>query len=375
MKKVLGFGCMRLPLLDKKDKANVDLEQFKKMVDCFLAQGFCYFDTAYMYHNFTSEIFVRKALVERYPRERFLLATKLPLSFLRSKEDVERIFHEQLEKCGVDYFDWYLLHNLNRRSLEAAKRFGCFDFVKQKKAEGKIRHIAFSYHDKADLLDEILTAYPYFEAVQLQINYLDWESLNVQSRKCYETALSHGKKIIAMEPVKGGILAQVPSSVEKIFKDTAPDKSAASWAIRFAASHQGIFVVLSGMSSFSQLQDNVSYMKNFKPFDDKEFKIIEQAAQIINSKIAIPCTACGYCLDDCPKKIAIPEYFSLYNSYYRAHGEGRVKFFFNERNYYPNYTSNGKASECLSCHLCEKKCPQNIEISEWLKKVAELFEQ
>ena len=195
MNKILGFGCMRLPLLDKKNKTTVDLEQLKKMVDVFLAKGFCYFDTAYMYHNFMSEIFVRKALVERYSREKFLLATKLPLSFLRSEEDLERIFLEQLEKCGVDYFNWYLLYNLNRRSLDVAKKFNCFDFIRQKKAEGKIRNIVFSYHDQADLLDEILIAHSEFDGVQLQINYLDWESLNVQSRKCYETALKHGKKL------------------------------------------------------------------------------------------------------------------------------------------------------------------------------------
>ena len=195
MNKILGFGCMRLPLLDKKNKTTVDLEQLKKMVDAFLAKGFCYFDTAYMYHNFMSEIFVRKALVERYSREKFLLATKLPLSFLRSEEDLERIFLEQLEKCGVDYFNWYLLYNLNRRSLDVAKKFNGFDFIRQKKAEGKIRNIVFSYHDQADLLDEILIAHSEFYGVQLQINYLDWESLNVQSRKCYETALKHGKKL------------------------------------------------------------------------------------------------------------------------------------------------------------------------------------
>lgn len=375
MEKKLGFGCMRLPLLDLKNKSSVDIEQMKRMVDIFIEQGFCYFDTAYMYHNFKSEIFLRETLVERYPREKFLIATKMPVSFLQSKEDVEKIFDEQLKKCGVEYFDYYLLHNLNRRSFETAKKFNCFEFIKQKKAEGKIHHLAFSYHDQAEMLDEILTTHPEFELVQLQINYLDWESPSVQSRKCYETALKHKKKIIVMEPVKGGILARVPPSVEKIFKDFSPDKSPASWAIRFAASQKDVFIVLSGMSSLPQLEDNLSYMKNFKPLNETESNIIKQVTEIINSTIAIPCTSCGYCVRNCPQNIAIPEYFTLYNSYFRAHGDKKVNFFFNERNYYANYTKNGKASECLACHQCERICPQNIEIVTWMKKVAELFGQ
>ena len=374
MEKKLGFGCMRLPLLDTQDKASIDFAQMKQMVDIFLAQGFCYFDTAYMYHKFNSEIFLRKALVERYPREKFLIATKLPISFLKSAVDVEMIFNKQLNKCGVKYFDYYLLHNLNRRSIEIAQKFNCFEFIKQKKSEGKIRHLAFSFHDQAELLDKILTDHPEFELVQLQINYLDWDSPSVQSRKCYETALKHKKKIIVMEPVKGGILANVPKSVENIFMDFSPNKSPASWAIRFAASQKGVFMVLSGMSNLTQMQDNLSYMKDFVPLNETESKIIKEVTEIINSTIAIPCTSCGYCLRNCPKNIAIPEYFMLYNSYFRAHGERKVNFFFNERNYYANYTKNGKASECLGCHQCEKNCPQNIEIAVWMNKIAKLFD-
>lgn len=374
MAKKLGFGCMRLPLLDANNQGNVDLEQFKKMVDLFLERGFTYFDTAYMYHDFKSEIFVREALVKRHPRESFTLTTKLPTMMLHTKEDRERIFNEQLEKCGVDYFDYYLLHNLNANNYETAEKLDCFNFIQQKKAEGKVKHICFSYHDNAALLDKILTAHPEIEYVQIQLNYLDWDSPTIQSRKCYETVVKHGKKVIVMEPVKGGMLAKVPAPVEKIFKDDAPDMSVASWAVRYAASHDEVFMVLSGMSNLAQLEDNIGYMENFVPLNEKEFKLIENAVKIITEKIAIPCTACRYCVKGCPKKIAIPEYFALYNSYYREHGEEKVGGFFNELAYYSNFKDNGKASECIECHKCEKACPQHIQITLWLKKIAALFE-
>ena len=375
MAKKLGFGCMRLPLLDANNHGAVDLEQFKKMVDIFLERGFTYFDTAYMYHDFKSEIFVREALVKRHPRESFTLTTKLPTMFLKTKEDRERIFNEQLEKCGVEYFDYYLLHNLNTNTYETAEKLDCFDFIRQKKAEGKVKHICFSFHDNAKLLDKILTAHPEIEFVQIQMNYLDWESKTVESRKCYETIVKHGKKVIVMEPVKGGMLAKVPAPVEKMFKENLPDMSVASWAIRFAASHENVFMVLSGMSDLAQLEDNLSYMENFVPLNEKEFKIIENAVKIINEKIAIPCTACRYCVKGCPQNIAIPEYFALYNSYYREHGEEKVGRFFNEMAYYGNIKGHGKASDCIECHACEKACPQHIAITLWLKKVAALFEK
>ena len=374
MAKNFGFGCMRLPLLDASNQATVDFEQFKKMVDIFLERGFTYFDTAYMYHDFKSEVFVREALVKRHPRDSFTLTTKLPTMFLKTKEDRERIFNEQLEKCGVDYFDYYLLHNLNATTYPTAEKLDCFQFLQEKKAEGKIKHICFSYHDNAKLLDEILTKHPEIEFVQIQMNYLDWDSRSIQSRKCYETIRKHGKQVIVMEPVKGGMLAKVPAAVEKIFKDFAPEMSIPSWAVRFAASHDGVFMVLSGMSNLQQLEDNTSYMQDFKPLTDEEFKIIENAVKIINEKIAIPCTACRYCVKGCPKKIAIPEYFALYNSYYREHGDKKVNGFFNEMAYYGNFTENGKASACIKCHACEKACPQHIKITLWLEKVAELFE-
>ncbi|MBQ9487914.1 MAG: aldo/keto reductase [Selenomonadaceae bacterium] len=374
MAKKLGFGCMRLPLLDTNNQGKVDMEQFKKMVDLFLERGFTYFDTAYMYHDFKSEICVREALVKRHPRDSFTLTTKLPTMFLNTKEDCERIFNEQLEKCGVDYFDYYLLHNLNVNTYATAEKFDCFNFIQQKKAEGKVKHICFSYHDNAQLLDEILTAHPEIEYVQIQMNYLDWDSKTVQSRKCYETICKHGKKVIVMEPVKGGMLAKVPEPVEKMFKADSPEMSVASWAVRYAASHENVFMVLSGMSNLAQLEDNIGYMENFVPLNEKEFKLIENAVKIINEKIAIPCTACRYCVKGCPQKIAIPEYFALYNSYYREHGEKKVGGFFNEMAYYGNIKGHGKASSCIKCRACERACPQHIEITKWLEKVAALFE-
>jgi len=373
MAKKLGFGCMRLPILNA-NQGDVDLEQFKKMVDIFLERGFTYFDTAYMYHDFKSEIFVREGLVKRYPRESFTLTTKLPTMMLKTKDDRERIFNEQLEKCGVDYFDYYLLHNLNSNTYPTAEKLDCFNFIQQKKAEGKVKHICFSYHDNAALLDEILTKHPEIEYVQIQMNYLDWESPTVQSRKCYETIVKHGKKVIVMEPVKGGMLANVPAPVEEMFKNYAPDDSVASWAVRFAASHDEVFMVLSGMSNLAQLEDNTAYMQDFKPLNAEEFKLIENAVKIITEKIAIPCTACRYCVKGCPQNIAIPEYFALYNSYYREYGDEVSKKFVIEKAYYANFKDNGKASDCIKCRACERACPQHIEITKWLEKVAAVLE-
>lgn len=368
--KKLGFGTMRMPLLDPKDQTNVDIEQVCQMTDAFLEQGFTYFDTAYMYHDYASERVVKKVLTERHPRESFQLATKLPTMMLKEKEDMERIFQEQLEKCGVEYFDYYLLHCLNEANYNICNKLGCFEFVMQKKKEGKIRKIGFSFHDSAEVLERILKEHPEMEFVQLQINYLDWESENVQSRKCHELAVKYGKDIIVMEPVKGGTLAKIPDEAEKLLKAYDPENSIASWAVRYAASLPNVFMVLSGMSDYAQMMDNTSYMKEFHPLTEEEMGLLDKVVEIINTSIAVPCTGCKYCVEGCPKNIPIPDYFKLYNEYAKF-GEGS-----RTRGRYKKLAEeHGKAEDCIECENCERHCPQNLSIIDYMRNVAKAYDK
>ena len=370
--KKLGFGLMRLPRLDPNNEGSIDLEQTKQMVDTFLQRGFTYFDTAWMYCAFKSENAVKDALTSRHPRESYTLATKLHAAYIHSMDDRDAIFNTQREKTGVEYFDYYLLHDVGVEHYEIYKKYDCFTWIAEKKRQGLIKHMGFSFHDTAEVLDKILTEHPEMEFVQLQINYLDWDSEGVQSRKCYEVATKHGKPVIVMEPVKGGTLAKLPAAAEALLRQADPGASIPSWAVRFAASLPNVKMVLSGMSSTEQLLDNTGYMQDFVPLTQQEQAVIAQAVGIINASIAIPCTGCAYCTEGCPMHIAIPKYFSLYNAEMQ---ELKEKDFTSQGTYYDNLTLKfGKASDCIGCGQCESVCPQHLPIIENLKRVAKQFE-
>lgn len=367
--KKLGFGMMRLPLREGGEAKDVDLEQVCAMVDTFLQRGFSYFDTAYFYHGGNSENVARQALVERYPRSRFVLADKLPVSLLKEPADQVRIFDEQLAKCGVEYFDCYLLHCLTAHYYEVAQKLDTFAFVQQKKAEGRIRHLGFSFHDSAEVLDKILTEHPEVEFVQLQINYLDWEDAEVQSRLCYETAVRHGKPVIVMEPVKGGNLVRIPAPAQQTFRRLHPDWSNPVWALRFAAGLENVRMVLSGMSDPAQLEENTAALEDPRPLNAEEQAALEQAAQLLRRGLSVPCTACRYCVDGCPKHIEIPKYFEVYNDDVLTGGSD-----FAARQTAYGQIAGGRAADCIACGACAKTCPQHIEIPERLKDVVRHFE-
>ena len=364
----LGFGLMRLP---KLADGKIDIEQTKEMVDLFMKAGLTYFDTAYVYDGGESEKAAKLALVDRYPRESYTLCTKL-CAWMHSpnEEAAKQQFYISLERTGAGYFDYYLLHALQRSNYKVYDEYHIWDFVKEQKAKGLIKYFGFSFHADPELLEELLTDHPDVDFVQLQINYADWENPGVSSRECYEIARRHGKSITIMEPVKGGALADPIPEVKDILKAADPDASAASWAIRFAASLDGIITVLSGMSNIGQMKDNLSYMKDFKPLTEAEKGVIMRAQTALNGeKDIIPCTACHYCTDGCPMNIPIPEIFHVAN-----HQRGNEAFR-GRREYTIATTGKGKASDCIDCKQCESACPQQLPVTEHLKRCSEVLEE
>lgn len=365
VKKNFGFGCMRLPM----NGDQVDIAETTRMVDEFLAQGFNYFDTAHGYIGGKSELALKECLTSRYPREAYSLTDKLTDSYFKTEADIRPFFESQLEACGVDYFDFYLMHAQNADNFKKFKACRAYETAFALKAEGRIRHVGLSFHDRAEVLDQILTEYPQIEVVQIQFNYLDYDDIAVQSRKCYEVCRKHGKPVLVMEPVKGGSLVNLPEEAKKVLDDLHGG-SPASYAIRFAAGFPGMMMVLSGMSNMEQMQDNISFMRDFKPLDETERAAVEKVQEIFHSKDLIPCTACRYCTDGCPKHISIPDLFAIMNTKQIHHD-------WNADCYYEDvHTAPGrKASDCLKCGKCEKVCPQHLPIRKLLEQVAAEFEK
>ncbi|MDO5811277.1 aldo/keto reductase [uncultured Methanobrevibacter sp.] len=369
----LGFGMMRLPVLDENDQTSIDLEHVTKMVDTYMESGFNYFDTAFVYHEGVGESTFKKTVTDRYPRDSFKIATKLPLFVITEESQLEPIFAQQLENCGVDYFDYFMLHNVSGLTENAWKNVDLYSFIEQKKQEGKIKHIGISTHGDAEFLEEILFDHPELEFVLLQINYMDWEDEGIQSKKCWEVARKYNKKIMIMEPYKGGFLADVPEEAEKIMKEYNPDKSVVSWAMRFVANLEDVEVVLTGSSTLEQLESNIHEFKNADPLNDEELEILKDVGEIINSNITVDCTKCRYCVDACTENIDIAKVFDLYNKHQMLEDEDWTPF----GNAYLNYSKLpdvGIASDCIECEACIDECPQGINIPDVLKDVAEAFE-
>ncbi len=365
VKKMLGFGCMRLPM----DGDKIDIEQFKKMVDVFMANGFNYFDTAHIYHDGESEKAIREAVSSRYPRESFILTDKLTTNCFTKQEDIRPLFKQQLKDSGVDYFDFYLMHSQDAAIYEKFRRCNAYETALEMQKEGKFRHFGISFHDKAEVLEQILKDYPQIEAVQIQFNYLDYGDPAVDSKRVYEVCEKYGKAVIVMEPVKGGNLVNLPEKAQGILDSLNSGMSNASYAIRFAASFPNMFMVLSGMSDLAQINDNMSYMKDFKPLDEKEMQAVNDVRKAFSEINLIPCTACHYCTSGCPMNISIPELFSCYNHKVNFHD-------WNQDYYYAQITRDGgKPSECIECGQCEGICPQHLEIIRLLKDVSGEFEK
>lgn len=364
----LGFGCMRLPLTNPEDQTAIDIEQFKAMVDAFMEAGGTYFDTAYVYHEGTSEVAVRKALVERYPRDSFTIATKC-LAWAQPDADAAKAcLDTSLERLGVDYIDFYLLHNVGGPRTAKFDEYGMWEWAQQKKDEGVIKYLGFSIHDGADALDKLLDEHPNMDFVQVQVNYLDWDNPVVESRKCMEVAQKHGVPVVIMEPARGGRLAELPKRGEDVLKAANPDKSTVSWAYRFCYNLPNVVSVLSGMSTLDQVKENVKEWKANAPFTDEESKVLAQAIEALESVGTIPCTNCRYCVKDCPAGVKIPEIMSLLNLEKMTENREFAK------SQYAWQTRDGRASQCTQCGSCEDMCPQSINIIDLLEDAADFYE-
>lgn len=369
--KRFGFGCMRLPM----QGGNIDFEECSRMVDAFMEAGFTYFDTAKGYLGGLSEVAVRECVVKRYPRESFTITDKLTMNFFNKGSDIRKVFEEQLETCGISYFDYYLMHAQGKVNYDKYKKCHAYEVAQELKAEGKIRHVGLSFHDSAEYLDIILTEHPEVELVQIQLNYVDYDDPGVQSRQCLEVCEKHDKPVVVMEPVKGGSLVNLPPGADEILKglnggSNATKSSNAGLAIRFAASCKQVFMVLSGMSSLEQMQDNIGTMKDFQPLNAAEYAAIKKVCEIFKAQNLIPCTACRYCTDGCPQKIRIPDLFADMNAK-KQHHDWNSDYYYNQ----VHTQGHGKASDCIKCGKCEKACPQHLEIRKLLEEVSEVFEK
>ena len=369
-KEKFGFGCMRLPLTDKEDQTSINQELFNEMVDIYMEKGFNYFDTSYAYHNGESEIAIRKAVVERYPRQSFKICDKMPTWALTSEEDNDKFVGEMLERLGIDYFDVFFVHNINIPWYKLAENAKTFEYVKKMKENGIAKKIGFSFHDNSKLLKEVLDKYgDFLDIVQLELNYLDWEDPVIEARKCYDLCVEYGLDVYVMEPLKGGVIVNPQKKKKNDFKEFNPDKSIASFALRFCASLEHVKIVLSGMSNMNDLLDNCNTFENFEKLTSKEYDFLEKMADKLNSKLAVQCSECGYCIDACPEMIPIQEYFTLYNKS-KSQPESNIY-----RNYFDKLADEKiPADKCTSCETCLDYCTQQINIPKALKKVCKHFE-
>ena len=370
-KSKFGFGCMRLPLTDKNDPTSINQDLFNEMVDIYMEKGYDYFDTSYAYHNGMSEVAIRKAVDERYPRESFRICDKMPTWALTCEEDNEKFVNEMLERLGIDYFDVFFIHNINGPWVKNAINANTFEYVKKMKENGVAKQIGFSFHDKSDLLEEVLDKYgEMFDIVQLELNYLDWEDPSIEAHKCYDLCVKHGLDVYVMEPLKGGVIVNPNDEIKNDFKEFNPDKSIASFAIRFCASLENVKIVLSGMSKMEDLIDNCDTYENFEVLSDEEHSFLEKMAQKLADNVAVPCSECGYCVDACPEMIPIPEYFNLYNTSKNQPESDIYRLYFDKL-----ADEKVPADECTYCSTCIDHCTQKIDIPEMLEKVCEHFEE